>query len=198
MADEFLNGRQALDPVFFDKFYSRYKSSIFSLACYLTRNVREAEDLYQETWLRVVKQLSHKPVEPAGCKAWIMTIMTNLYRDWLRKKRVRRLVSTLKSDADISDENIWKRPFWGEESNGTQETDRQDIRMAVTKAMGVLPDKQRLIFVLKEMEGFCYTEIGEILNIPVGTVKSLMHRAVKRLRRELLGNVPKKTIIASV
>jgi RNA polymerase sigma-70 factor (ECF subfamily) len=48
------------------------------------------------------------------------------------------------------------------------------------------------------MEGFQYTEIGEILSLPVGTVKSLMHRAVKRLRRELWGYAPKKTIIASV
>jgi RNA polymerase sigma-70 factor (ECF subfamily) len=52
--------------------------------------------------------------------------------------------------------------------------------------------------VLKEIEGFKYAEIGEILNMPVGTVKSLMHRAVKGLRRELWVYNPKKTIIASV
>lgn len=198
MSDKVATNNIPVDPVLFDEIYLKYKSSTFSLACYLTRNQREAEDLFQETWLRVVKQLSQKPVDPSGCKAWILTIVTNLYRDWLRKKRVRRIFSPQKPDAGDVDENRWRKPFWGSESNGTEESDRQDVRMAVSKALEVLPEKQRLVFVLKEMEGFRYTEIGEILRLPVGTVKSVMHRAVKRLRRELWGYAPKKTIIASV
>lgn len=198
MADKVTTNNRPKSPAIFDELYQKYKSSTFSLACYLTRNQREAEDLFQETWLRVVKQLRQKPIDPDGCKAWLLTIVSNLYRDWLRKKRVRRIFSFQKSDAGDFDENIWKRPFWGSESNGAEESDRQDVRMAVSKALEVLPEKQRLVFVLKEMEGFRYTEIGEILRLPVGTVKSLMHRAVKRLRRELWGYAPKKTIIASV
>jgi RNA polymerase sigma-70 factor (ECF subfamily) len=186
-----------MNPDVFDELYEAHKASTFSLACYLTRSRREAEDLFQETWLRVVKQLTHKPVDSAGCKAWIMTIATNLYRDWLRKKRVRWRFSGSPSDS-FAEESLWERPFWGTGADGIKESERQEIQMAVSKALKGLPEKQRLVFVLKEMEGFRYTEIGEILSLPVGTVKSLLHRAVKRLRRELWGYAPKKTIIASV
>lgn len=183
---------------FFDELYESHKSSIFRLACYLTRNRGEAEDLFQETWLRVVRQLLRKPMDPAGCKAWILTIMTNLYRDWLRKKRARGIFTSVKPESRQDGENVWKRPFWGREPNGNGEEGGQDFRKAVSKALQALPQKQRLVFVLKEMEGFRYAEIGEILRLPVGTVKSLMHRAVRRLRRELWDYGPKKTITVSV
>jgi RNA polymerase sigma-70 factor (ECF subfamily) len=56
---------------------------------------------------------------------------------------------------------------------------------AISQAMANLPEKHRLIFVLKEIAGFKQEEIGEMLGMPVGTVKSLMYRAVKRLRHDL-------------
>jgi RNA polymerase sigma-70 factor (ECF subfamily) len=55
----------------------------------------------------------------------------------------------------------------------------------INRAMAGLPEKQRRVFVLKEVEGFQQAEIARMLGIPVGTVKSLLHRAVKRLQREL-------------
>ena len=182
----------------FDELYERYKSSVYSLACYLTRNQREAEDLFQETWLRVVQHLPHKSVDVKNCKTWIMTIETNLYRDWLRKKKVRRLFSTQKSEAVEREDNVLQRSFWGSEDDGAKDSNRLDVRMAVSKAIDRLPKKQRIVFMLKEIEGFKYSEIGEVLRMPAGTVKSLMHRAVKGLRRELWDYAPNKSIIVSV
>lgn len=187
-----------MNPGDFDDLYGRYKSSIYSLACYLTRNQREAEDLFQETWLRVVQHLPDASINAKQGKAWLMTITANLYRDWLRKKKVRRFFSSHKSEAVGHDDHALHTPFWGSDSNRTVESNRLEVRMAVSKALERLPTKQRIIFVLKEMEGFKYSEIGEVLSLPVGTVKSLMHRAVKGLRRELWVYDHKKTIIASV
>lgn len=65
------------------------------------------------------------------------------------------------------------------------ESEKVDAGLAISCAMAKLPDKHRLIFVLKEIAGFKQEEIGEMLGMPVGMVKSLMYRAVKRLRRDL-------------
>ncbi|MBU2438597.1 MAG: RNA polymerase sigma factor, partial [Acidobacteria bacterium] len=76
-------------PAEFDLLYDTYKSSVYSYACYLTRNEKEAEDLFQETWLRIV-QNPPKSRDVSELKSWVFTITTNLYRDLLRKKKVRR------------------------------------------------------------------------------------------------------------
>jgi len=179
-----------MDPMALDDLYNKYRISVYSLACYLTQNQREAEDLFQETWLRVVQNL-HKTSNMGDLKAWIFTITANLYRDELRKKRIRRLFFLQKSIT--SDHRV-------ERSNGkhgsgklntTSETNRVDMGMTISQAMADLPDRQRLIFVLKEIEGFKHSEISEILGLPVGTIKSQMHRAVKRLQRNLWAYNPK-------
>lgn len=75
--------------------------------------------------------------------------------------------------------------------NTKGESNRADMGMAISQAMADLPGRQRLVFVLKEIEGFKHSEISEILGLPVGTIKSLMHRAVKRLQRDLWAYSPK-------
>lgn len=179
-----------MDPMAFDDLYNKYRVSVYSLACYLTQNQREAEDLFQETWLRVVQNL-HKTLNMRDLKAWIFTITANLYRDELRKKRIRRLFflqKTITSDHRVERSN--SKPGSGK-LNTTSETNRVDMCMAISQAMADLPDRQRLIFVLKEIEGFKHSEISEILGLPVGTIKSQMHRAVKQLQRDLWAYNPK-------
>ena len=80
---------EAVTPQF-DELYLQYKEAVFSFAFYLTRNQPEAEDLFQETWLRVIKHLPEN-AEIQDLKPWIFTIVANLYRDLLRKKRIRNI-----------------------------------------------------------------------------------------------------------
>ena len=179
-----------MDPMAFDDLYNKYRVSVYSLACYLTQNQREAEDLFQETWLRVVQNL-HKTSNMRDLKAWIFTITANLYRDELRKKRIRRLFflqKTITSDHRVERSNS---KLGSGKLNTTSETNRVDMCMAISQAMADLPDRQRLIFVLKEIKGFKHSEISEILGLPVGTIKSQMHRAVKWLQRNLWTYNPK-------
>jgi len=83
-------------PPPFDELYNEYKDRVFCFAYYLTQNRGEAEDLFQEAWLRIVKSLPEK-VNTQSLKAWIFVIVSNLHRDNLRKKRVRRLFLSKKS-----------------------------------------------------------------------------------------------------
>ena len=182
----------------FDLIYGQHKSSLYRLACYLTRNEKEAEDLFQETWLRIAKHLAYKTIDMDNCKTWIMTILSNLYRDWLRKKRVRKgFVFQKSSSVDQIDSHLEKQ-VWGDKSCHENDPKNLEIKMALSKALSGLPYKLRLVFVLKEIEGFKYSEISEILKVPEGTVKSIQHRAVKKLRQDLWIYNPKKTLIASV
>jgi RNA polymerase sigma-70 factor (ECF subfamily) len=145
----------------------------------MTGNVTDAEDLFQETWLRVAKNVEGiKNVD--SIKNWIYTIATNLHRDFLRKKKVRRAfwerLNSSEPDMDHSDENhvnpMRRREF--EESG-------EAIRIAIEK----LAEPLRQVFILKEIEGLRYREIATILKTSSSAVKSRMHRAVMKLRTYL-------------
>src|SRR4030042_300189 len=73
----------------FDAIYDRHKEFIFKYAFYLTRDRGEAEDLFQETWLRVVRNSAGIKTEPERLKPWLSTIVSNLYKDSLRRKKSR-------------------------------------------------------------------------------------------------------------
>lgn len=168
----------------FDELYDQYRTAVYSFSYRLTQNRGEAEDLFQETWLRVAQNFP-KVLDMQKVKAWLFTITANLHKDVLRKKRIRRLFLFQKKwefEKDLTScEDI---PENGS-SIKANESEQVDISLAISRAMTQLPDQQRLIFVLKEVEGFKQSEISEILGVPIGTVKSLMYRAVQRLRRDL-------------
>ena len=167
------------DPQPFDELFNEYKASVYRFAAYLTQNRSDAEDLFQETWLRVIRYLP-RTSNVRDFRAWILTITANLHRDALRKKRIRRLFFSHKTSGHDMNDGIG-----GAKSEKTDETNGLEMRFFINQAMANLPNRQRRVFVLKEIEGFKHSEIGEMLGLPVGTVKSLMHRAVKRLRRDL-------------
>jgi RNA polymerase sigma-70 factor (ECF subfamily) len=149
----------------------------------LTQNTGEAEDLFQDTWFRVISYFD-KISKVKNVKSWIYTITANLYRDLLRKKRIRRLFffhkkeCESKTDPSINTLKIHTDVY-------SNESDQTDLKMALKNAMEELPVRHRQVFILKEVEGFKHNEISKIMGIPEGTVKSLMHRTLKRLQ-ELL------------
>lgn len=174
---------QIINPAF-DNLYKKYQNAVFSFAYYLTQNRGDAEDLFQEAWLRIAKKLPDE-VNMQSIKAWIFTVVANLHRDELRKKRIRRLFFLQKA-MSLEKENTMfpvlpDQPM----SINPEEVNQTDMGRDIAQAMARLPDRQRRVFVLKELADFKQAEISDILGIPLGTVKSLMHRAVNRLRHEL-------------
>jgi len=168
----------------FDEIYDQHKTAVYSFACHLTQNRGEAEDLFQETWLRVAQHFP-RVLDMKKVKAWLFTITANLHKDGLRKKRIRRLFLFQKKwetdQSQILGEDV---PDQGN-IKVLDESEQVDLGLAISQAMARLPDKHRLIFALKEIAGFKQEEIGEMLGVPVGTVKSLMYRAVRSLRQDL-------------
>jgi RNA polymerase sigma-70 factor (ECF subfamily) len=168
----------------FDNLYERYQCAVFGFAYYLTQNRGDAEDLFQETWLRIAKKMPGE-VNMKSVKSWIFTIAINLHRDELRKKRIRRLFFLQKAISLEKENSLF--PVLSEKPRAvnSEQADQSEMGREISQALARLPDRQRRVFVLKEIADFKQAEISDILGIPLGTVKSLMHRAVSRLRREL-------------
>lgn len=179
----------SLAPDSFEEIYEMYKGPVYRLACALADNAGDAEDLFQETWLRVVRFRRGGPVT-GDLKSWLFAITANVHRDRLRKKRVRRLfflerarsMAGRSADADA-----------GWESAGFSIRDvaaERDLRLALRRAISRLPARQREVFVLKDVEGYKHSEIGRMLGIPEATVRTLLHRAVRRLQEDLAAYGP--------
>jgi RNA polymerase sigma-70 factor (ECF subfamily) len=170
----------------FDELYDMHRNDIYRFACALTGDVRDAEDLFQETWLRAVKAgPAGRGPEGSDPKAWLFTIAANAHKDLLRKTRIRRLfllertksMGDRKADADLG----WDIPGHSRDEDAT----RSDIRLCLRRAVSRLPGRERRVFVLKDIEGFKHGEIGLMLGIPETTVRTLLHRAIGKLRKEM-------------
>ena len=174
------------DMTSFDALYDMYNAHIYRFACALAGDARDAEDLFQETWLRAVKALpAGRETDGSDRKAWLFAIAANAHKDSLRKKRVRRLfllerMKSMAAGAADADHG-WDTPGHSREDGAM----RSDIRICLRQAVSRLPGRERRVFVLKDIEGFKHAEIGRMLGIPEATVRTLLHRAVRKLRKEL-------------
>ena len=173
--------REQTAPPLFEVLYQEYKHAVYGYAYHLTQDRQDADDLFQESWLRIVKKMPEK-IKIDSLRAWIFTVITNLYRDNLRKKKIRRLFLSQTINYSQAEEST--QPHI-QGSHQAADRERSDLNNEIFSAVSRLPEKQRIVFILKEISGFKQTDIGITLKMPVGTVKSLMHRAVKRLQKEL-------------
>ena len=175
----------------FDELYDTHRTAVYSFAYSLTQNRGEAEDLFQETWLRVA-QYFPKVLNMKRIKAWLFTITANLHKDALRRKRTRMRFLFHKKWTSDQDLTVCEGSPEHLDSSRSMGAEKLEMSHAISRAVSSLPDQHRLIFMLKEVAGFKQSEISEILEIPIGTVKSVMFRAVKKLRQELAVYHPKK------
>jgi RNA polymerase sigma-70 factor, ECF subfamily len=167
----------------FDRIYDRHKDDVFRFAFHLAGDRAEAEDLFQEVWLRVARHIPESP-EPSGARPWLFKIAVNLHRDALRRKRVRRLFFLSKAREDLSRPS--SRGVSADPDDPAVQAEQATLQGRIDLAVSALPEKQRRVFVLQEIEGLKQAEVAGIVGIPVGTVKSLMHRAVLGLQKELV------------
>jgi RNA polymerase sigma-70 factor, ECF subfamily len=173
---------EAADEAAIDRLYERHKADVYRFARRLAGREAEAEDLVQEAWLRVVRHRSEISDE-RDMKAWLFTIVANLHRDTLRRARVRKLLFLAPRRDDERPDAVAEAPDPGPGPGDLAE--RTEAGRALDRALAGLPERQRTVFALKMIEGFKHEEIGGILGVPVGTVKTLLFRAVQRLRIEL-------------
>ena len=159
--------------------------SLYSAALRMTRNPSDAEDLVQETYLRAYRGFGGFQ-EGTNLKAWLYRILTNTFINRYRAKK-RRPEET--EFDDVEDFYLYRRLGGVEEARAgrSAEDELMDLfpEQEVKDAVESLPENFRMAVLLADVEGFSYKEIAEILEIPIGTVMSRLHRGRKALQKRL-------------
>ena len=180
VTDEELIARfQKGDVQAFDTLVRRYKDQLLNYVFRFVGNRSDAEDIVQETFLRVYKN-KHYYKEIAKFSTWVYTIAGNLAKTELRRRKRRKIFSVSnfvneEKDYDIPD--LEKNPE--REVDGTIKDD------IIQRAIEKLPPKFKEVILLRDVQGFSYEEISQILNIPLGTVKSRVNRGRLKLQEDL-------------
>jgi RNA polymerase sigma-70 factor, ECF subfamily len=173
------------DPAHFADLAMEYMPSLYSAALRMTRNRADAEDLVQETYLRAYRGFGGFQ-EGTNLKAWLYRILTNTFINSYRAKKRRPEESDVE---DIEDFYLYRRIGGLEEARASRsaEDELMDLfpEAEVKEAVESLPETFRMAVLLADVEGFSYKEIADILEIPIGTVMSRLHRGRKALQKRL-------------
>ena len=173
------------DPSNFAADTTPYMDALYGAAMRMTRNPADAEDLVQETFLRAYRGYERFE-EGTNLKAWLYRILTNTYINSYRAKQRRPQESDL---GEIEDLYLYRRLGGVETSELGRSAEDQLMDLLtdgeVKEAIEALPENFRLPVLLADVEGFSYKEIAEILEVPIGTVMSRLHRGRKALQKSL-------------
>lgn len=161
----------------------RWEKSLYNFILRYIGNREEAKDLCQRTFIRVYKNLGRLR-EPQKFSSWIYQIAVNICRDEM-KRRGRNSTLSLESLQEKSNGQTNMRPEIATAS--TIDPDEallnRDLRDVLHRALGEIPEEQRLVIIMKEYQGLKFTEIAEILQTSVNTVKSRMYYGLSGLRK---------------
>ncbi len=176
---------QAGSRVAFDTLVRQYEHQVLRLALHLTGSEHDAEDIYQEAFLKAYRYIGNFRFE-CSFYTWIYRIVTNLCLDQLRRRKTRRedhavVVDRAGDEIDILASVSDNRSF----SNPARELDRKLLGEKIQAALGKLTPRERMVFELKHYQGLRLRTIGEMLNTTEETAKNTLFRATKKLRAHL-------------
>jgi RNA polymerase sigma-70 factor, ECF subfamily len=180
--EELLAAYQQGDPGAFEALLRRYRAPLFTFLLRMLGDRERAEDLAQETFLRIVKGASdweHR----ARFQTWLFTIARNLCVDQSRRDRFRRADSLDAEGRDGEPPMVESVPGAGIDPERGAASAR--IRPLLQEALLSLPAEQREVFILREQAGVPFREIAEMIGVNENTVKSRMRYALEALRKAL-------------
>jgi len=161
--------------------------ALYTAALRMTRNSADAEDLVQETFLKGYRAFASFK-EGTNLKAWLYKILTNTFINLYRAKKRRPEQADIE---DVEDLYLYRRlaslPAAAAAAGRSAEDELMDLftEAEIKQAVDELPDQFRIAVLLADVEGFSYREIAEILDIPIGTVMSRLHRGRRALQKAL-------------
>ena len=163
----------------------QYAPQLFSTALRMTRSRSDAEDLVQETYIKGWRSF-HTFQEGTNLRAWLFRIMTNTY---INKYNAQKRKGTEVELDDVEELFLYKRLGSIDQSQLSSSAEDQMLDLftddEVKNALESLPEDFRIPVLLSDVDGFSYKEIAEMLEIPIGTVMSRLHRGRKAMQKML-------------
>ncbi len=178
LIDRFCTGDQT---AFYD-LVGRYKKKIYHLAYDITGDHHEAEDISQEVFMKVYGALKNFRRD-AKMSSWLHQITVNASIDSLRRKSAKPAKSMEEFNHVSTQENVIVSGTHSHDP--VQSTESAQIQNRISLALQKISPKERAVFVMCHYNGLKLNETAEILNVTIGTVKSLLFRAIRKLRKEL-------------
>lgn len=156
----------------------------YTMALQLTRNPSDAEDLMQETYVKAWKGFdSYLPGRPF--LNWLLRIMQRAYLDARRRDNPIRKAESLNSMISPTDGEVQELPIADESPAPDEELMHDELRIQIRSALAELPEVYRDAITMCDLDGMSYSEIAEIQDTTIGTVRSRIHRG-RRLLRDIL------------
>ena len=163
----------------------QYAPQLFSTALRMTRSRSDAEDLVQETYIKGWRSF-HTFQEGTNLRAWLFRIMTNTY---INKYNAKKRKGTEVELDDVEELFLYKRLGSIDQSQLSSSAEDQMLELftddEVKNALEELPEDFRIPVLLSDVDGFSYKDIAEMLEIPIGTVMSRLHRGRKAMQKML-------------
>jgi len=174
---ELVRQAQGEDQEAFEELLRRHQHRVFAVAGGILRRREDVEDIAQQVFVKAYFSLKRFD-QRAAFSTWLYKITVNECWDLLRKKKVRPLVY----ESDLSEEQAKQViAAEGKNSSGPDISDRLEARERVERLMEGLDERDRLMLILKEVEGFAVEEIAQVLDLNANTVKVRLFRARRRI-----------------
>ena len=174
------------DRAAFEELIRQYDQAVLRLALHLTGSEADAQDVYQEAFLKAYRSLGKFRFE-CSFYTWLYRIVTNLCLDHLRKRNVRKEDSAVVSDANGEEYSVIDRVS-DDRAGANPEHDlmRRELGARIQAALERLSGRERMVFELKHYQGLKLRTIGEMLNTTEETAKNTLFRAAQKLRAALV------------
>ncbi|MFW6134686.1 MAG: sigma-70 family RNA polymerase sigma factor [Elusimicrobiota bacterium] len=168
---------QAGDMDSFSMLVDEYKDKIYGIALTLSGNKMEAEEVAQQIFIKLWKKIEKFNFRSAF-STWLYRLAHNTFYDYVRKKKRR-------SDRKIPSEKIYNLNI---EDTVYKNVAEKEIKSAVYEALEDIPEEFRMVVIYYDLHGKSYKDISDIIDIPLGTVKSRLYRGREMLKQKL-GNI---------
>lgn len=162
-----------------DVLVARYRQSLFSWLMGMTGNRADAEDLFQEIWLRVIKNAGR--FNNVSFKAWLWKIAKNLLIDFRRKRRPDVSLDAVTDEGEVPLVDRLVAP----DVDPARQIELDDMTRSVMQAVATLPEMQREVFLMRTQGSLSFSEIAAALGVPLNTALGRMHDAMNKLKKLL-------------
>ncbi|MBN2259569.1 MAG: sigma-70 family RNA polymerase sigma factor [Clostridiales bacterium] len=165
----------------FEQLIVKYEKNAFAIALRYLGNYDDALDVTQEALIKVYKNIKNFRFE-SSFTTWLYRIVINTSKDFLKKNNKEKIISIEDHSIDLPDDR--------ERENPVKNAENKELKLIVEEALMALNEENRIVVLLKDIQGFTYDEISDVLQIPIGTVRSRISRGRAMLKNELMKQNP--------